>query len=263
VSIYEELFSVAGKTALVTGGAKGVGAFIAESLVRAGCQVFVTGRSREAGEAFARRMEAHGACTFLQHDLSSPVEIQALVAELGRRAGMVDILVNNAGAFSAAADIASVRAEDWDSLMALNLRTPFLLVQGLVPLLTARASSADPARVINIGSIGGLMPQSNGAYAYGCSKAAIHQLTRMLASDLRASNINVNAIAPGFFPSDMTAGFFDAMPDLEQAVIQKIPAHRLGSAEDLGGMVIFLCSRAGAYLTGTITQVDGGLLCAP
>jgi NAD(P)-dependent dehydrogenase (short-subunit alcohol dehydrogenase family) len=261
MSIYEELFSVADKTALVTGGAKGVGAFIAESLVRAGCRVFVTGRSREVGEAFARRMAAHGSCTYLQHDLASPAELQALAAELGRRAGAVDILVNNAGTFNAS-DIASVKAEDWDSLMALNLRTPFLLVQALMPLLTTRASAADPARVVNIGSIGGLMPQSNGAYAYGCSKAAVHQLTRMLASDLRASNINVNAIAPGFFPSDMTAGFFEAVPDLEQAVIGKIPAHRLGTAEDVGGVVIFLCSRAGAYLTGTITQVDGGFLCA-
>lgn len=262
MNIYEELFSVSGKTALVTGGAKGVGAFIAESLVRAGCQVFVTGRSQEAGASFVQRMAAHGSCTYLQHDLSAPAGVQALLAEIGRRVGAVDILVNNAGAFSAA-DIAAVSAEDWDSLMALNLRTPFLLVQGLLPLLGARATLEDPARVINIGSIGGLMPQSNGAYAYGCSKAAIHQLTRMLASDLRASNINVNAIAPGFFPSDMTAGFFEAVPDLEQAMIGKIPAHRLGTAEDVGGMVIFLCSRAGAYLTGTITQVDGGYLCAP
>jgi len=262
MSIYEELFSVAGKSALVTGGAKGVGAFIAEALVRAGCRVFVTGRSQEAGAAFVQRMGAYGECTFLQHDLSEPAGIQALLVELGQRAGAVDILVNNAGTFNAA-DIASVRAEDWDTLMGLNLRTPFLLVQGLIPLLSARASLGDPARIINIGSIGGLMPQSNGAYAYGCSKAAIHQLTRMLASDLRASNINVNAIAPGFFPSDMTAGFFDAVPDLEQAMIQKIPAHRLGTAEDIGGMVIFLCSRAGAYLTGTITQIDGGYLCAP
>ena len=107
------------------------------------------------------------------------------------------------------------------------------------------------------------MPQSNGgAYAYGSAKAALHQLTRMLASDLRARNVNVNAIAPGYFPSDMTAGFFQAVPGLREKMLASIPARRFGSAEDIGGFVIFLCSRAGAYLTGSITALDGGLLTA-
>jgi NAD(P)-dependent dehydrogenase (short-subunit alcohol dehydrogenase family) len=261
MNIYDKLFSISGKTALVTGGAKGVGALIAETLVRAGCRVFITGRSREAGEAAAQSLQQYGRCSFFGHDLAESHGITSLAQDLLRETDSLDILVNNAGSFNAG-DIASVTEENWDEVMKLNLRTPFLLIKALLPLLTARATNDDPSRIINIGSIGGIMAQSNSAYAYGCSKAAIHQLTRMLASDLREKNINVNAIAPGFFPSDMTRGFFDAVPDLEQAVIDKIPAHRLGSPEDIGGITIFLSSRAGAYLTGSITAVDGGFLCA-
>jgi NAD(P)-dependent dehydrogenase (short-subunit alcohol dehydrogenase family) len=261
-TLYEELFSLAGKTALVTGGAKGVGALISRTLVRAGCTLFVTGRSREAGERLVDELSAHGSCTFLRHDLSSAEEVQALARDLRERTDALHILVNNAGTFGGA-PLGSVSSQSWDELMGLNLRSPFLLIQALLPLLEAQASNADPARVINIGSIGGLMPQSNGAYAYGCSKAALHQLTRMLASDLRGRNVNVNAIAPGYFPSDMTAGFFEAVPNLEQTMLEKIPAGRFGSQEDIGGTVIFLASRAGAYLSGSITALDGGFLSAP
>ncbi|MCL6692378.1 SDR family oxidoreductase [Pseudomonas sp. R3.Fl] len=261
-SIYEQLFSVSGKTALVTGGAKGIGALISRTLVLAGCQVFITGRSQEAGEQLAGELARYGHCTFLRHDLSSEEEVRALAKELGSHITELHILVNNAGTFSAE-PIGSISGQSWDSLMELNLRAPFLLTQALLPLLEAGASTDDPARIVNIGSIGGLMPQSNGAYAYGCSKAGIHQLTRMLASDLRSRNINVNAIAPGYFPSDMTAGFFAAVPDLKRSMLERIPARRFGSLEDIGGTVIFLSSRAGAYLTGGITALDGGLLGAP
>lgn len=261
MNIYEKLFSVSGKTALVTGGAKGVGALIAETLVSAGCHVFITGRSRSAGQETTQRLQEFGQCTFFEHDLSSSEGIRSLVKELTTKTDSLNILVNNAGTFSAG-DISTATPEKWDALMALNLRTPFFLAQELLPLLTAAATNDDPARIINIGSIGGLMAQSNSAYAYGCSKAAIHQLTRMLASDLRQKNITVNAIAPGFFPSEMTKGFFDAVPNLEQSIVEKIPAHRLGTLEDIGGTTLFLSSRAGAYLTGTISTLDGGFLCA-
>jgi NAD(P)-dependent dehydrogenase (short-subunit alcohol dehydrogenase family) len=144
--------------------------------------------------------------------------------------------------------------------MGLNLRTPFFLVRALLPALTLGSTSADPARVVNIGSIGGLWGKSsNGAYAYGASKAAVQQLTRMMASDLTAKGVTVNAIAPGFFPSDMTDGFFAAVPGLKDAVIEGIPAGRLGSADDIGGAVIFLCSRAGAYVSGAVIPVEGAL----
>ncbi|PRB77466.1 SDR family oxidoreductase [Pseudomonas sp. MYb185] len=263
-NVYEELFSLSGKTALVTGGAKGIGAMISRMLLRAGCKVFVTGRSRSAAEQLTTELGPDAAAlTFLQHDLSQPEGIDALAAELDELCPQLNILVNNAGTFNAA-PLGDTDSTSWNELMGLNLRAPFLLVQALLPLLEAAGSNADPARIINLGSIGGLMPQSNGgAYAYGCSKAAVHQLTRMLASDLRSRNINVNAIAPGYFPSDMTSGFFEAVPNLRENMLAQIPAGRFGSAEDVGGMVIFLASRAGAYLTGSITALDGGLLSAP
>ncbi|WP_150304820.1 SDR family oxidoreductase [Pseudomonas saliphila] len=262
-SIYEELFSLTGKTALVTGGAKGIGAMITRTLIRAGCTVFMTGRSQAAAEDLAAELGSDAPLIFLQHDLSQPQGIQAVSAELSKLCPRLDILINNAGTFNAA-PLGDTSNDSWDQVMGLNLRAPFMLVQALLPLLEAAGSDAEPARIINLGSIGGLMPQSNGgAYAYGCSKAAIHQLTRMLASDMRSRNINVNAIAPGYFPSDMTSGFFDAVPNLRESMLAQIPAGRFGSAEDVGGMVIFLASRAGAYLTGSVTALDGGLLSAP
>lgn len=261
-SLYNELFSLEGKTVLITGGGKGLGAQISRVLARAGCKVFIVGRSRESGENLVKELSEHGFCHFLQHDLSSPVEIQALAEKLGQHTNSLDILVNNAGTFNAE-PMGDVSVERWDELMALNLRSPFFLTQELLPLLKASASNEDPARIINIGSIGGVMPQSNGAYAYGCSKAAVHQMTRMLASDLRSQNINVNAIAPGYFPSDMTAGFFAATPGLEDTLVKQIPAGRLGNQQDIGGLVVYLSSLASAYITGTITTLDGGFLSAP
>ena len=170
----------------------------------------------------------------------------------------LDILVNNAGAFSAS-DIPSVSPERWDHEMALNVRAPFFLVQQLLPLLTAAVREGEPARVLNIGSIAALWPKSTGAYAYGCSKAALHQLTRTLASDLTPSGIHVNAIAPGFFPTDMTDGLFEANPGAREATIGMVPARRLGSAGEIGALAIALCSRAGAYMSGAIVPLEGGL----
>lgn len=259
MTILDELFSLTGRTAVVTGGAKGIGAMIATALVRAGCEVFIVARSVDAGEKLARELNNTGRCHFLPCDLADASQIENLGNKLRGRIKALDILVNNAGLFSAG-DIATSTAAQWEETMAVNVRAPFLLVQTLLPLL--EATSHGPARIVNIGSIAGLGPQSNGAHAYGASKAALHQLTRMLASDLTGRRINVNTIVPGYFPTDMTAGFFEAIPGLRDAVIEKIPAHRLGSAEDIGGAVIFLCSRAGAYLSGSITALDGGLLSA-
>lgn len=260
---YAELFSLSGKTALVTGGAKGIGAMITRVLIRAGCQVFITGRSEAAADALRAELDGEAALIFLQHDLSRQEDIRALAEEMSVSCPRLHLLVNNAGTFNAAG-LGKTTPDSWDELMGLNLRAPFMLTQALLPLLEAAGSAADPARVINLGSIGGLMPQSNGgAYAYGCSKAAMHHLTRMLASDLRGRHINVNAIAPGYFPSDMTAGFFEAVPNLREQMLAQIPAGRFGSEEDIGGMVVFLASRAGAYLTGSVTALDGGLLTAP
>jgi NAD(P)-dependent dehydrogenase (short-subunit alcohol dehydrogenase family) len=259
MSILTKLFSLEGRTAVVTGGAKGIGAMIATALVGAGCEVFIVARSVDAGEKLAAELSKSGRCHFLRCDLGDSTQIETLGAALRDRLDSLDILINNAGIFSAS-DIPGSTAKQWDDTLAVNVRAPFLLVQALLPLLEAAGAKRGPARIINISSIGGVGPQSNSAHAYGASKAALHQLTRMLASDLTTRKINVNTIVPGYFPTDMTDGFFKAIPGLYDTVIEKIPAHRLGSAEDIGGAVIFLCSRAGAYLSGGMTTLDGGLL---
>jgi len=257
VGVDGSLFSLAGKTAVVTGGAKGVGRMISTTLAQAGVRVIIVSRDQEQGADFAASLP-HGA-TFVAQDLMTMDGVKAATAEIAELVPQLHILVNNSGVFSAG-PIGEATADQWDREMGLNLRTPFFLAQSLLPNLRAAATDDDPARIVNIGSIGALWGKSsNGAYGYGASKAAIHQLTKMMASDLTAEGITVNAIAPGFFPSDMTDGFFAAAPGLKDAMIAGIPARRLGTAEDIGGAVVFLCSRAGAYVSGSVLPVEGAL----
>lgn len=256
------LFSVAGKTVLVTGGAKGIGAMITRCLVAAGCRVLVAGRDRAAAARLNQELAENGGFEFIECDLARAGQVADLVRTVESSCSQLDALINNAGIFDAP-PLGSVTEKDWSATMNLNLQSPFLLIQGLCPFLEKAGTADDPARIINIGSIGGILGKSfGGAYAYGCSKAAIHQLSRTLASDLRARNINVNAIAPGFFPSDLTAGVI-ADAEVERAVLDSIPAHRFGSVEDVGGTAIYLISRASAYLTGSVVALDGGLMIAP
>ncbi len=254
----QALFSVQGKTAVVTGGAKGVGAMISTALVEAGAHVIIVSRSAEKGQAFARELAAHGRCTFLAHDLSNRAGVRDAAGAIAAIAPKLHILVNNAGTFTAGR-VDDADESRWDAELGLNLRAPFFLIKTLLPQLEAAAEANDPARVVNIGSIAALWAKSSNAYAYSAAKGGLHQLTRALASDLTVRGINVNAIAPGFFPSDMTQGFFDAAPGLREQMIAGIPARRLGTPEDIGGAVIFLCSRAGAYLCGAILPLEGGL----
>lgn len=253
-----DLFSIAGKTAVVTGGAKGVGAMISTALIRAGVKLFIIARPSEENLAFAASLARLGYCKLVASDLSNMEEIQEAATIIQEHTEKVHILVNNAGTFTAAS-IDKIKPKQWDAELAINLRAPFFMVQSLLAQLKAAADWHDPARVINIGSIGALWAKSSGAYAYSAAKGAVHQLTRALASDLTAEGITVNAIAPGFFPSDMTKGFFNAVSGLEEQMIASIPANRLGTPEDIGGAVIFLASRAGAYVSGTILPVEGGL----
>ncbi len=256
-NIYRELFSVEGKTAVVTGGAKGIGAMISEALLVAGAKVIVV--SRSASKEVRENFGALGEVTFLNHDLLSSEGVNLAAKEITSNSEDIHILVNNAGAFSAS-PISDTSEEDWDEVMALNLRTSFFLAKGLLEKMKSSASQDDPARIINIGSIGALWGQSSGgAYAYGSSKAAIQHLTRMLASDLTGQGVTVNAIAPGFFPSNMTDGFFEAVPGLKAQTIEAIPAGRLGTQQDIGGAVLFLSSRAGAYVSGTTLPLEGAL----
>lgn len=255
----EELFSLKGKTALVTGGAKGVGAMISRGLVGAGADVIIVGRGAAEGEAFAASLHGPGKAIFLAHDLTTIEGVKAAAVDVAAKVPELHILVNNAGTFTAGS-VEDTDPAGWDALMGLNLRAPFFLVKELFANLKAASRPGDPARIINIGSIGALWGRSSGgAYAYGAAKAGLQQLTRMLASDLTAGGINVNAIAPGYFPSDMTDGFFAAVPGLKDQVVAGIPAGRLGSTEDMAGAVIYLASRAGAYVSGTILPVEGAV----
>lgn len=245
-----ELYSLEGKVALVTGGHRGIGKMIADGLSKAGCRVYVAARSM-----------GHPECphTSIQCDLSSIDSIESVVQQLSEHENSLHILVNNAGYFSAQ-EISEVTVEDWNVVMDINIRAPFFLIQKLLPLLSKGASAQDPARVVSLGSIAGAMGSSNLAYVYGASKAALHQLTRNLAADLTGQNININAIVPGYFPSDMTDGLFSTQEGLREAVIDSIPRKRLGSKDDIAGMIIALCSPSGGYVSGAVIPLDGGVL---
>lgn len=255
------LFDISGKTAVVTGGAKGVGAMISRTLAAAGVRVLIAARDGPENRAFAASLGDADRCLLIPCDLATEDGVFAAAAAIREQADAVHILVNNAGTFTAA-PIEDITPAQWDRELAVNLRAPFFLVQALLPQLKAAARAGDPARVINIGSIAALWAKSSSAYAYSAAKGGLHQLTRALASDLTRQGINVNAIAPGFFPSDMTDGFFTAVPGLQEQMVEGIPAHRLGAESDIGGAVVFLASRAGAYVSGTILPVEGALWAA-
>ncbi len=254
----DQLFSLAGKTALVTGGAQGLGRMIAEGLLRAGATVAITSRKADICDAAAEEMGSLGRCISLPADLSTPEAAVELVARYRSAAGACHILVNNAGK-TWGGEIDSFPDKAWPGVMAVNVQTPFTLVRELLPELSAAGSSDDPARVINIGSVAGMRPERLKAYSYAASKAAIHMLTRDLAGDLAERNITVNAVIPGFFPTKMTAHLRDE-DKVDPAVLSHIPMKRLGRPDDIAGIVVFLCSRGGGYITGAQIPVDGGIV---
>jgi NAD(P)-dependent dehydrogenase (short-subunit alcohol dehydrogenase family) len=252
-----ELFSVAGKVAVVTGGSRGIGAMIAGGLVRAGCRVYITARKAEACDAKAAELSAHGECVSVPLNLAAPGGVEALAAALREREDRLHILVNNAGA-TWGAPLEDYPLDAFDKLWNINVKALFQLTVRCLPLLRAAASAEDPARVINIGSIDGLGVPSMESYAYSTTKAGVHMLTRHLASKLAAESITVNAIAPGPFDSKMMAFALDD-PQLRAAISARVPLGRVGDPDDMAGAVIYLASRAGRYLTGAVMPVDGGL----
>lgn len=252
-----ELFGLDGKTALVTGGSRGIGAMIAGALLDAGATVFITSRKADACAAAADELSGRGPCEGFGGDVSTPEGCASLAADFRKRSTRLDILVNNAGA-TWGAPLEDHTVESWDKVMNTNARGPFLLTQQLVPMLTEGASSEDPARIINVGSVDGLVSPVFESYSYSASKAAVHMLTRHLARHLADSHITVNAIAPGLFESKMTAFVFRDS-DVTTSVIDRIPMHRAGEADDVGGTAVWLASRAGSYLTGAVIPVSGGL----
>jgi NAD(P)-dependent dehydrogenase (short-subunit alcohol dehydrogenase family) len=252
-----DLFSVAGKVAVVTGGSRGIGAMIAAGLVRAGCRVYITARKAEACDAKAAELSAFGECISLPLNLAEPGAAQDFARQLADREQALHILVNNAGATWGAA-LEEYPLDAFDKLWAINVKALFQLTVLSLPLLRAAATTQDPARVINIGSIDGLGVPSMETYAYSTTKAGVHMLTRHLAGRLAADSITVNAIAPGPFDSKMMAFALDD-PDTRAAIAGSVPLGRVGEPDDMAGTVIYLASRAGRYLTGAVIPVDGGL----
>jgi NAD(P)-dependent dehydrogenase (short-subunit alcohol dehydrogenase family) len=252
-----ELFDISGKTALVTGGSRGIGMMIARGFVQAGARVIVSSRKSADVEAAGEELAAIGHCEAIPGDISTPEGARALAAATQERFPSLDILVNNAGA-SWGAPLEEFPDSGWDKVMHTNVEGVFHLTVALLGPLRAAADSEDPARVINIGSINGLAAPSVENYSYSASKAAVHMLTRHLASRLASEHITVNAIAPGPFQSKMMAWALDD-PEAREAVESGVPLGRIGRADDVAGLALFLASRAGAYLTGTVIPLDGGI----
>lgn len=249
----KKLFDVQGKVAVVTGGSRGIGAMIARGFVENGVRTYITARKEAELRDTERELSALGECIAIPSDLSTVAGVSAFAAALGATEAKLHILVNNAGA-TWGADIEEFPESGWDKTMDLNVKSMFFLTQKLLPALRAAGSRADPARVINIGSINGITHPHMKNYAYSASKAAVHQLTRHLGADLAPLGVNVNGIAPGFFPSKMTAHLLEH----EAAMAAAFPCGRLGNAEDAAGTAIYLSSRASAWVTGQMIVLDGG-----
>ncbi len=249
-----ELFSIEGRSALVTGGSRGIGLMIAEGFVRAGAKVTIASRKADVCEAEAARLSEFGSCRALAADLSSEDGCRALAdAYLAEDDGL-DILVNNAGA-TWGAPLAEFDDAAWNRTLDLNVKGVFHTTKFLISALRRDATAEHPSRVINIGSIDGIHVPLLETYSYSASKAAVHQLTRHLAAKL-APQITVNAIAPGPFESKMMHATLEAAGD---AIAASAPLKRIGRPDDMAGAAIFLASRAGSYVTGTILPVDGGI----
>jgi NAD(P)-dependent dehydrogenase (short-subunit alcohol dehydrogenase family) len=258
-----DLFSVQGKTVLVTGGSRGIGLMIARDLVESGARVYISSRKTGVCAAAARELSAEGTCTALPADLSRRDECVRLAAEFGARERSLDILVNNAGA-TWGAPLDQFPEAGWDKILDVNLKGVFYLTQALLPAIRAAATPENPARIINIGSVDGLRAPGGRSfefetYSYSASKAALHHLTRVLAKRLGSENITVNAIAPGPFDTQMMTA---VLAEHSEEVAATSLLGRLGQPGDIAGAVRYLAARAGSYVTGTVLCVDGGMVLA-
>ena len=250
-----DLFSLAGKTALVTGGSRGIGRMIATGFIDAGAKVYISARSADVCEEVAAELSASGSCVALPANVSTQAECERLAAELAEREPKLHILVNNAGA-NWAAPLEEYPDSAFDKLWALNVKAVFHLTRALLPQLEGAGSADDPARVINIGSVDGLRVPALDVYAYVASKAALHRLSTMLAKKLGRRHITVNSVAPGPFESKMMAATLEKFGD---SIARSSVLGRIGRPDDMAGVAVYLASRAGAWVTGAVIPVDGGV----
>lgn len=249
-----ELFSVRDKVVCVTGGSRGIGLMIARGFVEAGAKVYISSRKKEVCDEVAADLSSSGTCISLPADLSTEAGCNGLADELAAHEPALHVLVNNAGA-NWGAPLAEYPDDAWDKVLALNVKSIFHLTRACLPLLEKASRDGDPARVINIGSIDGLRAPLMDTYAYSSSKAAVHHLTRHLASKL-APRITVNAVAPGPFESKMMAATLERFKD---GIVATCPMGRIGEPDDMAGVAIYLASRASSYVTGVVIPVDGGI----
>lgn len=262
---FNNLFSISGRTALVTGGSRGIGEMIAAGFLDAGAKVYISSRKADACDATAARlMESYGGeCISLPADLSGVDGAQRLASQLAERESSLDILINNAGV-SWGAPLDEFPEIGWDKVMDTNVKGVFFLTQALLPLLRKSARAEQPAKVINIGSIDGLKSAVFETFSYGASKAAVHHLSRFMAAHLTKEHIVFNNIAPGPFPTWMLSTGVGGGGDVENtdwnAVGDNNPSGRVGTPEDVAGLAIYLCSRAGDYVVGQTIALDGGVV---
>ena len=253
----QDIFSLKNKVALISGGSKGIGAMIAEGFVAAGCRVYIVARDPVACASTAARLDGGvGECYSLPGDVSSSAGIARIVSDFGSKESSLNILVNNAGT-TFAAPLSKHTEEKWDDIFDINLKSVFYMTQQFLPLLQASGSRAEPARIINTSSYTARRPGRSGDYAYRASKAGVNQLTQMLANELGDLHILVNAIAPGYFPTDMSAPIIGSA-EAERRFLEKLPARQGGKPENIAGIALYLASASGSFITGDIVTVDGG-----
>ncbi len=249
----KNLFSVDGKVVVITGGSTGIGVMMAKGFLENGAKVYITARSLEQLEATAADLSQYGPCIPIRSDLSTLAGVEAFATAVQAEEPSIDILINNAG-MAWADDVDTFPEAGWDRVMELNVKSVFFLTQKLLPALRAAGIEEHPARVVNIASMNGITHPGMKTYSYSSSKAAVIHLTRHMGADIARDHINMNAIAPGFFPSDMTASL---MQD-EEALVGHLPIPRVGRPEEIAGTALYLCSAASNYVIGQTVVVDGG-----
>jgi len=258
--LLENLFGLDGKTAIVTGGATGIGRMSATGLAAAGARVFIVSRKGELCEKVAREINDFkfpGSAVGFSGDVGCEDGINALIGKVKSRTDKLDILINNAGrTWGATLGVFPYTA--WEKIMSLNVTGMFHLTQGLIDLLSSSGTAEDPSRIVNVGSVMGEIPMGDGAYSYAMSKSAVHQMTRILAKELADRNITVNALAPGPFRSGMTK-FAIGSDSGSERIGKRVPVQRVGRPEDIAACILFLCGYGGSYVTGSVIPVSGGI----